>query len=618
MQMKKLMSIGFVLLLLISMATVATAHPWDGVADESLAPEAVWVDPKTTGDGVTGLNIGNVFTVDAILNTTNMYGFQYKLFWNGSLISAQSIQYHTPAWVGGSSEVANLTGVWSGGVRDGLNYHSLALTQLGANPGVVGVMSLCSYDFKVLTQPGEPEANLTGTLDIYDTEFTDDTATIVISDTMAIGTTQDGEYILRSIPVPRPAVLVDPDYVLGVYGENFTVDIAIDPSWPVFPAKDLCGWEAKLSYNTTMLDALEGTEGAWFASFQGPNGTYPICNINDTAGVIHMANMYLGLHTKPSGEGVLMTIKFNASWMYTVPPGIPPVTCVLDLFDVLLVDCASSPIAQEKAPEDGEYEAPYKTLGWALDCWTDDFRKKCQTPFTGKGPNATADAYEPHDFVKLYALLTFNEWPQQNWIVTFEIYGPLNPYENVTIFRTAITNASGIATINFTITWPCENAEAIIFGKWVCYQYAQVKDPWAGEDEDYSARPFDILKWDVGWIVELLDVTVDPDPVSPCETATITVFYKNIMQIPKYFVITVTLYDTLLDPIGSVIGLFQAPPGVFCSPYYGSVVLTLHIPKWAHVGPFAIVYVNAFTALPTNGGCVYCPEIEAFFTIKVP
>jgi len=614
MNMKKPLTIVFALLLLTSIVTVAVANPWDSVVDDPTPAEAVWVDPTTTLD----LDIGDEFVVDVILNTTaGVYGFEYKLFWNGTMIDAIDIQYHAPAWTGGWTEVKNETGVWSGGARDGLNYHWLSLTQLGAFPDVTGVMSMCTYKFKVLLQPGEPEPDYVGALDLAETEFTDDTASLTIQESGAIGTTQDGEYIVNSIPVPKPKVGLDPDYVLGVYAENFTVDIVIEAAHPLFAVKDLVGWEAKLSYNTTMLDALECTEGAWFKGFEGVNGTYPICNINDTLGIVHMADMYLGAHTNPSGAGILMTIVFNATWMYTVPPGIPPVTDALDLFDVLLVDSASDPI-ELFGVNDGVYEAPYKTLGWALDCYTDSFRKKCVTPFIGMGPNATADAYEPQDMVILYSYLTFNEWPQQNWIVSFEIYGPRNPYDNITIFRTAITNASGVATINFTIPWPCDNPYDIIFGKWTCIQYAQVKDPWAGEDEDYSARPFDILKWDVGWIVELLDVTVDPDPVAVYETLNITICYKSIMQIPKDVVITVTIYDTLLDPIGEDVFDITALPGVYCNPMEGCTWTTIEIPKWAHVGPGAQVFVNAYTALPSAGGCVYCPEISAIFTIVVP
>jgi hypothetical protein len=616
--MKKVSSISFIVLLLLSMATVVIATPWDGVPDDINPAQAIWVDPENT----TGLGLGDIFTVDVLVNVsdpdgggaaTGLYGFEYKLKWDNTWLSAVEIQTHSDA-VPGSDLLPGWTSVYIASNITGTvasdDYHGYAVSATGG-VAFAGVDSLCTYKFQVLQQPTFPSPDYLGYLDIYDDILVDDTATPIPHATV------DGDYVVEATTVEPPKVGVDPDYVLGVYGENFTVDIVIEPAHPLFAAWNMCGWEAKLSYNTTHLDALACIEGAWFAGFAGPNGTYPVCNINDTAGIVHMANLYLGPHTAPSGTGVLMTIVFNASWMYTVPPGIPPVISALDLFDVLLVNCDSQPI-DLYGVNDGEYEAPYQTLGWSLDCWTDSFRKKCWTPFTGEGPNATADAYEPHDMVILYAYLTFNEWPQQNWIVTFEIYGPVNPYENITIFRTAITNASGIATINFTIPWPCEYSEEIIFGKWICYQYAQVKDPWAGEDEDYSARPFDILKWDVGWIVELLDVTVEPDPISPCETANITVFYKNIMQIPKWVVITVTIYDTLLDPIGSVIGGFEAPPGLFCDPYYGSVVLYIHIPKWAHVGPGATVFVNAFTALPSHGGCVYCTEISATFTIQVP
>jgi hypothetical protein len=446
-------------------------------------------------------------------------------------------------------------------------------------------------------------------LDIQDDKLVDDGANLLAH------TTGDGAYTVPAVVPPKPEVRLDPAFVAGELGVMFNVSIRIEN---LFATYDLCGWEAKISYNTTVLDAVQSFEGPFLPSFKGPNGTYYVNLINDTLGLIHTAGLFLGNHTTPSGNGDVAYLMFNATYAFEVPTeGAPPFLFPIDMFDIKLSDCQTNPIAYIPTGNT-TYEAPYFSLGWALDCWTDPYRKKCFTPYTGIGPNMSADAYEPHDLVILYSLLTFNEWPQQNWVVTFEIYGPINEYLNFTIFRTAITNASGIATINFTIPWPYPDPEAIMFGKWYCIQYAQVKDPWAGEEEHYSARPFDILMWEVGWIIDILDVEVEPDPVCPSQNLNITIFYKNIMQIEKCFVFTVTIYDTLLDPIGSVIGFYCSPPGLYCDPYFGSVTVSVHIPKWAHVGPGATVFINAFTALPSEGGCAYGPEESVTFSIEVP
>jgi hypothetical protein len=647
--MKKVSSISFIVLLLLSMATVVIATPWDGVPDDINPAQSIWVDPENTSC----LDMGDTFTVDILVNITSptapgggtgLYGFEYKLAWNDTVIQAIEMQTHTDNNPGGDL-LSGWTSVYvasnvTGYRGDGLAYHGYAVSATGG-VAFTGVDSLCTYTFQLLWQPSGPgSVDYLGVLDIYEDILVDDTATPITH------TTVDGEYCARAIPVPTPKVGIDPVYVMGVYGETFTIDIVIESSHPLFAEWDMCGWEAKLSYNTTVLDALGYINGTFMAGFEGVNGTYPICNINDTAGVIHMAELFLGDHTQPYGFGVLMTIIFNATSMYTVPPGIPPHLYPLDLFDVLLVDCASQPI-DLYGVNDGEYEEPYKILGWALDCWTDPLRKlnlgnTYETPFTGEGlsdpgengewdiindyPGTgdwvnvgddiiwTADAYEPQEFVKLYAYLSYNEYPEQNKIITFEIHGPCNQYDNITIFRTAITNATGVATINFTIPHPCTELEDKVFGKWVCWQSAQVKDPW---EPDRYRKVEDVLLWDVGWKVELLEVAV-VEPVWPCAELEITIWYKNIAQVPMWVVFTYTIFDTLLDPIGELVTGDWVPAGEYCHPYYDNLTVWIHIPKWAHVGPFASVYVNAFTALPMQCGLPYCPEVSVLFTISLP
>lgn len=75
--------------------------------------------------------------------------------------------------------------------------------------------------------------------------------------------------------------------------------------------------------------------------------------------------------------------------------------------------------------------------GGKLDIFTQ------KQPYSGKGANVPSDAFGPGETVKIYALLTYNDFPVSNWPVAFEIHGPPNAVQNITLFRTASTNATG-------------------------------------------------------------------------------------------------------------------------------------------------------------------------------
>jgi hypothetical protein len=470
------------------------------------------------------------------------------------------------------------------------------------------VYSFCTYTFQVIKEPLWPAPDYVGLLDLQDTKLTDDSATLVPH------TTTDGSYTVPATAGPDPPIvsLQPAPIVEGELGVFFNVSVVIEELHPLY---DLCGWEAKISFNNTVLEGMNSFEGPFLPGFAGPNGTFYVNLINNTLGLVHTSGLFLGPHTTPSGTGVVAYLMFNATKDFEVPTeGAPPFDYPMDLFDVKLTDCNITDIAIREV-RDTIYRAPYYSLGWALDCWTDPYRVFCETDKLGLGPNATADAYSPQQFVKLYAYLQYNEYPEQNKDVWFVVTGPVNPYDNITIFRSATTNASGVATINFTIPWPCEHADEMIMGKWTCYQYAWVKNPWK---PGYYEKVFDILQWDVGWIVELIDVTVDPDPVLPCQDLAITITYKNIMQIPKTVIFTFTILDTLLDPIADMVMEKTVLEGEYCNPYYDNLTVTIHIPKWTHVGPGATVYVNAFSALPSECGLIFCPEISISFTIAKP
>jgi hypothetical protein len=109
-----------------------------------------------------------------------------------------------------------------------------------------------------------------------------------------------------------------------------------------------------------------------------------------------------------------------------------------------------------------------KAVGPAIDLFTQSYRSypPHYTPYNGTGPEEETDVFQPQDLIILYAKVTYNDDPVQNKLVAFEIR---DSWQRKVLVRTAPTNASGIATIDFRIPWPCINPENEIFEQWQAY-----------------------------------------------------------------------------------------------------------------------------------------------------
>jgi hypothetical protein len=89
--------------------------------------------------------------------------------------------------------------------------------------------------------------------------------------------------------------------------------------------------------------------------------------------------------------------------------------------------------------------------------------------FTNKGgvsQDPAGGIFLPQEPVIVCAVVTFSGDPIVNGLLGFEIDGPLNPYENITILQVVSTNESGVAEASFRIPLPLENQGAIVYGKW--------------------------------------------------------------------------------------------------------------------------------------------------------
>jgi thermitase len=141
---------------------------------EGFERTTVYVDPQATT-----VMVGETFTVSVkIFNVTNLFGFEYKLFWNSTYLNLTSYTFHVPAgWEPPNGFlVKDEIGVWMGGNKTGLAYHWYAYTSITGAP-FTGDLTLATYTFEALN-PG------ICTLDIHGDRFVDNTATYIPHDTV--------------------------------------------------------------------------------------------------------------------------------------------------------------------------------------------------------------------------------------------------------------------------------------------------------------------------------------------------------------------------------------------------------------------------------------------------
>lgn len=223
-------------------------------------------------------------------------------------------------------------------------------------------------------------------------------------------------------------------------------------------------------------------------------------------------------------------------------------------------------------------------------------------PYSGKGPNMPSDAFGPQELVILYALVTYNGTPIQNLLVAFYVQTP----SNASFSLSERTNASGIATINFTLPWPCINGSEV-FGEWYAFVNALVGDRLLQ----------DSLTFRVGRVVELISVrTIDENlTYRPYfgigGDVGLEITLRSIAMSVKKATFAIVVQDELNVPINHLdIPNFEVQPNEKLIYLYG----VLNIPKWARVGN-ATVFVSALTALVNQSGVPYCPAISTKFYI---
>jgi hypothetical protein len=215
----------------------------------------------------------------------------------------------------------------------------------------------------------------------------------------------------------------------------------------------------------------------------------------------------------------------------------------------------------------------------------------------------SSDAFAFGEEAQIYASVTYNGYRVQGLLVAFEISGPKNPVENITIFRVGTTNETGVAKTSFRISYFNQTTS----GEWSV----------TGSTVFADIRLQDSMTFKVGWIVEIVSVrTVDQWYLTQGQfmrgtNPGIEIGLRNIAMTSKIATIAATIYDNLNTRVDSTqIVDFAVQPNATLVYVY----LSLYIPETTIVGN-ATVYACAYTAPVESNGAAYCPEVSRQFSI---
>jgi len=100
----------------------------------------------------------------------------------------------------------------------------------------------------------------------------------------------------------------------------------------------------------------------------------------------------------------------------------------------------------------------------------------------GQGPNQPDGAFALGETVTLTALLTYDEEPVQNKLVGFEV---IDPTGEIVLNRSNVTDADGLATVNFTVPVLCLPN---IFGTWIAAATASVSEQIVSDTLTFKVR----------------------------------------------------------------------------------------------------------------------------------
>jgi hypothetical protein len=617
-------------------------------------PSTMAVPPTTyvsvinpvTGDGNFKYNTtspppGNVFTVNiTVTDVNNLGGWQVNLTWDPTLLSiaAAADVFLPPDHILNGFDPTGAPAA----IDNALGNVMMARAVGAASPYVSfnGSGRMMCVKFTVIKIPtlAQPFLSCNLTLDLVSLFPT----SLIDPDAMDIAFTPENGYYEYSYVTPPPSMpWLEVSPLLKVVGEPlgppivghsqafFTVDIWVKN---LTTENDVIGIQnAAIYYNNTLLRlnnladptanvsvgifmnttlwAPYGITFIWVQDIDWTPGVNRICigciiNPNDTTSEYDWPE-------RPFGDGLFCTLHFEVlyqeafPWEQTTPLDLAP------LFPNEMFLNTTLDWIPYTEPVDGAIKIKGYIVGRMIDlymgvCTETGPCVPYPYPFGGQGLNVSADTVWAQKLVCLWANVTYNFWPVQHKVVTFEILDKNG--QTLTVISN-FTDANGVAFVEFRMPWPCDNPESL-FGIWHIIASVDVA----------CVIVKDHLWFHYDYLATWAKVTVDPAQIGHSQTLTIEVIVKSYAWLPHDVLVTVDLKDELQVPIG-----FQALwlhigdrnedwTTKWCT--YKNYTLTFHIliPKYAFAG-LAHADINILSDLPSKGGAAYCPEYIAEFVI---
>jgi hypothetical protein len=217
--------------------------------------------PELHIDSITieGPYYGQNFTTNVtLLNATNLYGFEFKLYWNTTLLDLVGVYLNLPwgSYYPGKNET-----------NEDLGIYWVGISAQAPAPPFNGSIRLATLTFKVTYVPLYPET-VSCLFDLNETILGDPDGKPIPH------IVYDGEYRCYAA---KAKIQVVPQVI-----EAKAINVVFNLSITVAHVANLCAFEFTLQYNTTLLDAKEIT----IASF--PGRTYKVSKkiIDDTQGLV--------------------------------------------------------------------------------------------------------------------------------------------------------------------------------------------------------------------------------------------------------------------------------------------------------------------------------------------
>jgi hypothetical protein len=578
--------------------------------------------------------VGDTFLINVtVTDVQDLFAWQIKVTWDPTLLEYVERIIPPDNVFAGKSTLEAPPAVENGSVALGV---TLGPGQAGVNVvrGTLVQIKLKIIKGVSILGPTKVECDL---------KFVDSDYTFLLNSAGAVisVTWVEAHYSYEWVaPAKKPKFYLSPSTIKPAKkGDIFTVDVMIadvDPGW------EIIGFQFSVMWNTTLIEPVAPywDKGTFLEAFQyAPDGVLYMASINDhprpppmtpipddynfsTIALVLQPDPNAGYTYHPpfpSGSGKLATLYFKAIYETIAPEEVwSKIEFITFRYpdgssqDMLVLNKYGMDIGYSAA-DPANYRAPQKTLGLAIDVYT-----QYPSPYGGQGKNMPSDMFGPQQQVELFATVTYNAYPVQQKLVGFEIH-----HGDYVFWREATTDSDGVAHISFRIPWPCENPEDEIFGKWYVIATVEVAE----------RKVNDTLAFWVWWPVEILSIV--PNPYEPPKVTefyhrsktvgdpmTFTVKFRTYSMQTIPAVITTTVYDELgffigSDYLSTTVGwnqynyynysICEEPPAIN---YTWDV--SIPMPTNAVVG-YGTAYANAFDKFPWLGGTPYCPEAETPF-----